>query len=63
MTDTDPLIPMLDAARRLGIAQSAAYARLRRRGTIHPLLPAPERFDGSRRYYQRRADIDKLLAS
>lgn len=47
--ETDPLIPLSEAARRLGLTPSAAHKRVLRTGELHPRVTRVHRI-GTRLY-------------
>lgn len=58
----DPLVPLMEAAKALGIAPGTAYKRAERTGHLHPLLPVI-RFDEEpySRVFVKRDELDALL--
>ena len=49
MVETDPLISVAEAARRLGLTPAAAHKRIERTGDLHPRITRIHRI-GTRRY-------------
>ncbi len=59
----DPLVPLPEAASALGISVHAAYKRIARSGTLHPMLPTIHRGVTERhpRIFVDRQELRTLL--